>query len=117
MDKFIIYTKAVDFITWLFPAVNRFPKSQRFVLGQQIEIAALKFLEGIIRANLQKEKAERRKFLTDLDVDLQVLRSLLRVAYVLKFLSHAQFEFSLERTTELGKILGGWVKQTASAAA
>lgn len=116
MDKFIIYTKTVDFITWIFPAVNKFPKSQRFVLGQQLETTGLKFLEGIIRANLEKEKAERQKFLTGLDVDLQVLRSLFRVAYVLKFLSHAQFEFSLEQTTELGKMLGGWVKQTASGA-
>lgn len=117
LEKFLIYTKTVDFITWLFPTVNKFPKSQRFVLGQQVETAVLKFLEGVIRANLEKDKVERQKFLIQLDVELQILRSLLRVAYVLKFLSHRQFEFCLEQATELGKMLGGWVKQTASAVA
>lgn len=117
MDKFIIYTKTVDFITWLFPTVNKFPKNQRFVLGQQIETAVLRFLEGVIRANLEKDKVARQKFLTQLDADLQVLRSLLRVAHSLNFLSHLQFEFSLEQTMELGKMLGGWGKQTTSALA
>lgn len=53
MDKLIIYTKTVEFIIWLFPTINKFPKAQRFILGQQIENIALRLLQSIILANNQ----------------------------------------------------------------
>jgi hypothetical protein len=34
--EFVIYTKMLEVISWLFEKVNTFPKKQRFVLGQQI---------------------------------------------------------------------------------
>lgn len=114
LEKFLIYTKTIDYIVWLFPVINTFPKAQRFVLGQQLENTALRFLEQVIRANNQKAPADRLAELKQADVDLSVLRALVRVAYTLKFLAHGQFAYSAELTTELGKMLGGWQKQTAS---
>jgi len=32
-----IFEKTYELILWLYPTVNKFPKSQRFVLGQQLE--------------------------------------------------------------------------------
>ena len=114
LEKFLIYTKTIDYIVWLFPVINTFPKAQRFVLGQQLEVSALRFLEQVIRANNQTVKADRLAELKRADVDLAVLRALVRVSYELKFLSHDQFAHSAQLTTELGKMLGGWQKQTAS---
>ncbi len=48
---FIIYTKMLETVLWLFEKVNTFPKKQRFVLGQQIENSALICLRFIIEAN------------------------------------------------------------------
>ena len=48
---FIIYTKMLEIVLWLFEKVNTFPKKQRFVLGQQIENSALNCLKFIIEAN------------------------------------------------------------------
>lgn len=114
LEKFQLYTKTIDYVVWLFPVINTFPKAQRFVLGQQLENAALRFLEQVIRANNQTGKADRLAALKQADVELAVLRAMARVAYELKFLSHGQFAHSAELTTELGKMLGGWQKQTAS---
>ena len=74
LEKFKIYSKTVDFIVWLFPTVNKFPKAQRFVLGQQIEKTGLEVLTLIIQANNQKNQAEREKILAQLDVELQVFQ-------------------------------------------
>jgi hypothetical protein len=49
--EFIIYTKMLEIVLWLFEKVNTFPKKQRFVLGQQIENSALVCLKYIIKAN------------------------------------------------------------------
>ena len=37
MRELIIYQKHYDLTLYAFPIINRFPKSQRFVLGQQLE--------------------------------------------------------------------------------
>lgn len=49
--EFIIYTKMLEVVLWLFEKVNTFPKKQRFILGQQIENSALLSLRYIIEAN------------------------------------------------------------------
>lgn len=49
--EFIIHTKMLEVVLWLFEKVNTFPKKQRFVLGQQIENSALLSLRYIIEAN------------------------------------------------------------------
>jgi len=42
-----IFEKTYELILWVYPAVNKFPKKQRFVLGQHISNTTLKILEGI----------------------------------------------------------------------
>jgi|SRR3989344_5190453 len=115
IEQFKIYTKTVEFIAWFFPIINKFPKAQRFVLGQQIETTGIEVLKAIIRANHQTDLAARKHLLAEVDLQIELLRSLLRVAHLLGFLSHKQYEHALMRVSELGKMLGGWKKQTASA--
>lgn len=55
--EFVIYTKMLEVVLWLFEKVNTFPKKQRFVLGQQIENSALACLRFIIEANNSGGKA------------------------------------------------------------
>ena len=63
----VIFQKVYDLILWLYPAVNKFPKSQRFVLGQQIENTVLEILKGIIQANQERNKLP---YLKQISVDL-----------------------------------------------
>ena len=37
MNQLIIYQKLYDMMVYSFPIISRFPKDQRFVLGQQIQ--------------------------------------------------------------------------------
>ena len=36
MEQLKIYQRQYDLILYAFPIINKFPKSQKFVLGQQI---------------------------------------------------------------------------------
>ena len=40
-----IFHKTYELMLWVYIAVNKFPKKQRFVLGQEIEKTAIKFLK------------------------------------------------------------------------
>ncbi len=104
----VIFQKVYDLILWLYPTVNKFPKSQRFVLGQQIENTVLEILKGTIQAN---QETNRLPYLKQISVDLDKLRILIRLSKDLKFISLRQYQFAAEKINEIGKILSGWIKK------
>ena len=115
--EFIIHTKMLAVTLWLFEKVNTFPKSQRFILGQQIENSALNCLRAIIEANNARSSEATLHKLDVLNVELEVLRSLLRVAYEVKFLKGTSLGFIVGEIDEVGKMRGGWAKHYKQEAA
>src|SRR3989338_7480381 len=107
LEQLTIFEKVYQLVLWLYPTIQKFPKAQRFVLGQQIENTALDILRGVIRANAEREKLPHLK---QVSVDLDTLRILLRLSKDLEFLSVRQYGFAAERVNEVGKLLGGWIK-------
>ncbi|MEX0877356.1 MAG: diversity-generating retroelement protein Avd [Candidatus Spechtbacterales bacterium] len=107
LDNLSIFEKTYELILWLYPTVNKFPKSQRFVLGQQIENTILNILQKIIEANQERNKLIHLK---QISVELDKLRVLTRLAKDLKFISVKQYQFAAENINEIGKMLGGWIK-------
>lgn len=108
--ELIIFEKMYEFNLWLFPMVQKFPKSQRFVLGQQIESLALRVTMGIMRANIEREK---RPHLRMVSVELDMLKVLIRMAHDLRFMSTRQYEHASVHIAEVGRLLGGWMKKTS----
>ena len=109
-ENLAIFEKTYQLILWLYPTVNKFPKSQRFVLGQQIENAILDILTGIMVANAARDKTP---VLSRVSMTLDTLRILIRLSKDLDFISVKQYTFAAERVNEIGKMLGGWMKQSA----
>ena len=107
VNNLAIFEKTYELILWLYPTVNKFPKSQRFVLGQCIENAVLEILEEIIAANQSRSKLFHLK---KTSVELDKLRILMRLAKDLHFISVRQYEFAATKINETGKMLGGWMK-------
>ena len=44
-EEMIIFTRTYDFISWLLPLAEKFPRSQRFVVTQRLQSSALNFQE------------------------------------------------------------------------
>jgi four helix bundle protein len=103
-----IFQKTYDLIIYLHPVVNKFPKAEKFVLGQRIENTALNVLEGIIAANQETDKEE---ILKKTGVELEKLRMFIRLAKDLKFISIGQYEHTSLMVNEIGKMLGGLMKK------
>ena len=109
MKELIIYQKHYDLMVYSFPIIGRFPKDQRFVLGQQIENQMLEIGKMIVHANKLKQK---RGKLYDIDIELEKLRFLIRIAKDLKILTISKYGHHCERLDEIGRLLGGWLKTT-----
>ena len=109
--ELIIHTKMLKVISWLFQKVNTFPKKQRFILGQQIENSALTCLRLIVEANNLGQHHEALGRLNALNVELEVLRSLLRVGYDVQFLTAKSLAYIIAEIDEVGRMRGGWARR------
>ena len=47
----------------------------------------------------------------DIDTELEVFRSLVRLSFRLKFISIKKYEILSRKVNEVGRLLGGWIKQ------
>ncbi|MBX7168092.1 MAG: diversity-generating retroelement protein Avd [Pirellulales bacterium] len=100
-----------EFIVCLIPLVGKFPRDLRFTLGERIERQALLILELLIRARYQRERSE---LLEQTNIELEVLRYLVRTAHDLRALPTKAFGRIAGQLLELGQQLGGWRKSLAS---
>ena len=114
-NDLIIFTQTYDLLTWLLPQCEHFPKSQRFVVTQRLQAAALDFQEAIFEANA-RGGAQRLTHLQAADAHLNKLRLYLRLVRQWDWLSSGQYEHISRLVAGVGKLLGGWLKQTQSAA-
>ena len=115
-NDLVIFTQTYDLLSWLLPQCERFPKSQRFVITQRLQGAALDFQESIFDANAHFG-AERLKHLQIADAHLNKLRLYLRLSQQWGWLSRGQYEHVSRMVADIGKLLGGWIKQTRGGAA
>ncbi len=73
--------------------------------------AALDFQEAIFEAQSHTGR-ERRNCLRLADAHLNKLRLYLRLAHRLEWLNSGQYEHVSRMVAEVGRLLGGWVKQS-----
>jgi len=104
----------LEIALWLFEKVNTFPKKQRFVLGERIENSTLTCIRLIIEANETLSPQIILQKLYALNIELEVLRSLLRIAYEMHFMKANSLGYITAQIDEVGKMRGGWVKRYKS---
>lgn len=109
MEDLKIAQKIYDMILYGNKALIQFPKSERYVLAADIKTSMYAMLRLCIVANKHYYK---KTTLQDLDVELEVLRNLLRLASdpETRYLPLKKYEVWSKKLDEIGKMLGGWIK-------
>ncbi len=102
-----IFVKWMEFLEWLMPATEKFPKRARFSFSQRIECLALDVAEALVEARYSRNKQMQ---LQAINLKLEKLRVLIRLSHSLKFLSHEGYQHATRSINEVGKILGSWIK-------
>ncbi len=110
-----IFTRTFDFLTWLLPATNHFPRAHRFTFTRRLLDAAFDLREHLEEANHRKG-AERLARLKEADVALDKVRMYLRLAARWNWLSGGQYKHAAGMVAEIGRLLGGWHKVTRAPA-
>jgi four helix bundle protein len=104
-----ILQKTYDMMLYAYPALAQFPKSERHTLVAEIKTTMANMVRLITRANKERRKLE---YLRQLDAELELLRTQVRLSMDLRFLPPRKYEQWSRYLTEIGKMLGGWIKST-----
>ena len=107
-----IFTRTFDFLSWLLPVTNHFPRAHRHTFTRRLLDAAFDLRERLEEANLRRGAA-RRAQLALADEALARVRVYLRLAARWGWLSAGQYRHVSEMVAEIGRLLGGWEKVTS----
>lgn len=111
MQETPIFTRTFDFLTWLLPMTNNFPKAHRHSFTQRLLDGAFDLQERLEEANLRKGRARlERLYLAD--EALAKVRIYLRLAARWGWLTDGQYHHVAQMVAEIGRLLGGWQKVT-----
>jgi hypothetical protein len=111
-DDMIVFTRCYDLLAWLLPKAESFPRAFRFTVTQRLMDAALDLQERLFEAQGERRGA-RVTALRSADAALGRLRLYLRLAHQWRWLTSGQFEHVSQMVAEIGRLLGGWLKQAA----
>jgi len=103
-----VFVKWMDFVSWLFPTMEKMPKKIRFTISQRIENYALDIVEDLIEARYSRNK---REILLKVNLKIEKMRILFRICYERKFISSKTFKHFMFSIDTTGKMIGGWIKQ------
>lgn len=100
-------------LNWLMPTIAKFPREQRFLLGDRIQSTPLDVLEALIEATYTRD---RRAHLARANLGLEKLRFFFRLAHEQRHLDARRYEHAARAIDEVGRLVGGWAKTSGPGA-
>ena len=95
-------------LLWLVPVLEKFPRSQKFLLGDRMQTQALEVLDHLVAATYVPQA--RAPHLLAANLTLERLRFGLRLAHDLRLLDMPRYQHGAEQVDEVGRLVGGWLR-------
>lgn len=111
----VIFSRTFDLLEWLVPRSETFPRAFRHSVTARLLAASLDLPELLLEAQ-SRSGSPRQDRLAQADACLNKLRLYLRLAHRWRWLSDGQYEHVSRMLAEIGKLLGGWIRQAGKEA-
>ena len=102
-----IVVKMYDLLLYLIPQVSKFPRSQRYSLGERLKNVSFDILELLLDALYSRDKMP---LLHRINIKLDKARYYIRLSKDLKLINLQRYEVLSKMVNEIGIQLGGWIK-------
>ncbi|MDX1984579.1 MAG: diversity-generating retroelement protein Avd [Bryobacteraceae bacterium] len=109
----VVVGKAYDLVLWLYPKVERFPRSYRMSLGRELTTNGLELLMSLVQSAYASDKAG---LLQKAGLKANTLRYLLRLAKDLHIITADSYGYSTGEVEEIGRMVGGWYRSVGKRA-
>ncbi|MGI6278299.1 MAG: diversity-generating retroelement protein Avd [Patescibacteria group bacterium] len=106
-DQLIVFQKLYDLYLYTHQMVSRFPKSQRFLLSNNLLRTNMAMIKLTIIANSKPDRIAEQK---QISVNLDLYRIYVRIARDVNFLSIKKYEVVMTKINEIGRLLTAWKK-------
>jgi hypothetical protein len=108
-EKENIIEKMHDLLLYTLPQLSKFPKDQKYILGDRIESHLLDVLELLI-TSYYSAREEKATHLKRVNLELEKLRHLIRLSSKLRCMSIKSYGVISEKVNEIGVMVGSWIK-------
>ena len=103
----VLFVHWERFLDWLLDRTERFPRRLRFTLTNRIDNLAFDIFESLVEARYQRQRVP---ILARINLDIEKLRLLLRIARDRGFLDRRSFDHACKEIDTAGRMVGGWLK-------
>jgi len=105
----IVHTLYASYRIWN-ELLIKFPKAQRFTLGENCANRILGSLHETIRAAATTDKTAKLQRLGDISAEVDTAKLLVRLAKDCRCISNAGYLEMQSMLQEVGRMIGGWMK-------
>lgn len=100
--------KLEDYVRYTFQILVKIPRVEKFNIGSELKTSSLKMLENAHFLN--KNRKNGYTYLNNIDALISYNKSMLRILNEEKSITKSNFTTSIDKLSEIGKIVGGLIK-------
>ena len=104
LEGLMIYKQYLEMIYYTENITLKYPKSEKGAMVDEIKKNTYNGMRKIILANKEFNKNKRIIILNEIDVELKMLKVMIRVSYRKKYSAWSK------KIYNIGNLLGGWIK-------
>ncbi len=108
-SNLIIYQKYLELIYYTNDVVKKYPKCETFALVKEIKSCIYSSLRLLMYAIKVFNKQEKLKYLSELDINLNLLKVYIRLSYKYKYISMQNYQTWSNHITNICNMLGAWI--------
>lgn len=105
-----IIKKYIDLIYYTNNLCVKYPKHEKFSLVSDTKRSLYEGLRNLLYAKKEFYPKNKLNYLNNLDVELNLQKVFIRLAYKYKYISLKNYETWSTLVTEICNMLGGWIK-------
>ena len=109
-ETLIIYQRYLDLIYYTNNLCIKYPKSEKMALASETKQSMYSGLRYLLYALKEFNKKNKLNYLNNLDVELNLQKVFIRLAYKYKYISKQNYETWSAKITDICNMLGGWIK-------
>lgn len=109
-NSLVIYQKYLDLIQYTNTLCVKYPKSEKTALVTETKHSMYNGLRYLICAFKEYNKKIKIQDLNNLDVELNLQKVFVRIAFKNKYISKQNYETWSAKLTDICNMLGGWIK-------
>ena len=110
LEGLMIYKQYLGMIYYTENITLKYPKSEKGSMVDEIKRITYNGMRKIILANKEFNKNKRIIILNEIDVELKMLKVMIRISYRKKYINSKNYSAWSKKIYNIGNLLGGWIK-------